>query len=67
MNDHAHQREVIPHKRLGLDLSAGLLRGANAEIDMLADDPRDELVGCTVVHDHSHLRVGCAESTDGVW
>ena len=53
----ADQRQVVAHQHLRIDIGGGALGCADAEIDVLADHPRDELVGRAVVHHHADLRV----------
>jgi hypothetical protein len=60
----AHQREVVAHEPLHLDLGAGPLGRADAEVHVLAEDARDELVGRAVVDQHANFRMLFAEAAD---
>ncbi|MNT08120.1 hypothetical protein D3C72_1428520 [compost metagenome] len=62
----AHHGEVVAQEALHLDLGAGPLRRADAEVDVLAEDARQELVGCAVVHQHANFRVLLAEGAQRI-
>ena len=58
----ANQREMVNEQPLRVHVRGGALRCSQAQVHMLADHARDELIGRTIVDHHLDMRVLHAKS-----